>query len=1001
MHRHSYKSYRVFLSAFFVALAAVLLPGLSQNQAKAATGASVLDEDAILAAQGLTEPQWYKDNIPFLDTPDTNINGVYYYRWSSYKRALRYTTPGTGYISTEYDQPVWYSGKTSYSGLVDAAGYHILDGRWLRNPTYMDDYLNYWLRGAGEPSARGFSESITSAAYQRYLATGDATQLKADLPQLIALYNKWNSNFTQNITVNGTQSSDSLYWQTPVSDATEYTETSMRSTNWFSGGAGYRPTINSYMYAAAQAISKIATMTGDSATASTYAAKASALKAGVQDALWDPQRHFFMHVYNNDSTNSGIAGTRTTWREAMGYTPWAFELPDAQYSSAWQYVNDPQRFGAPFGPTTLERVHDFEAEQAAVVHANVHSSSSASNGQYVGQIDYSDSSVAFTVNAPGAGTYPVTVYYANATGATSTHNLTVNGAATPITVSYAPTSAWGTFSNSQAVTVQVPMNAGANTLKFTKGTGFAELDKISANPYFDYQAFPATQNHDDTNCCHWDGPTWPYDTSAILTGMANLLQDYPAQSYVTKQTYDTMLSQFATLQHKNGKPYVAEAADGDTGDWVYDASDFSENYNHSSFNDLVLTGMLGIKPQANDTLVLKPLVPDNWNYFALQNLPYHGHTMTILWDKDGTHYNQGSGLQVFQDGTRIYQSAGLGNVTIPTAAPIVPAATTRLENVAANAWTADQEWFKGWDNRTYTPTYPKAFASYTNTTSNGNRCRSANNPRCVQAFDSPLKAIDGYIGYDRMPDDRWTNTGSTNSTDYLGVDFGYTRPVNEVKIYTYDDGQNVRAPQSYDVQYLSGSTWTSIPSQTKAPATPAANGPNEVTFPAVTTSQLRVVFTPQAGKSVGVTELECWYPQKTVQIVNKNSGLNLGVSGASTTSGAAAVQQSADSSANQQWQLEPAENGYYKIVNRNSGLVLGISGASTTAGATALQWGDTLTQDHLWSVVDAGGGYSKLVNKNSGLLLGIQNASTAAGATALQWSDNGTADHLWKLVTVV
>lgn len=982
-----------------MALAAVLLPGVSQNQAHAATGASVLNEDAILAAQGLAEPQWYKDNIPFLDTPDTNINGVYYYRWSSYKRALRYTTPGTGYISTEYDQPVWYSGKASYSGLPDAAGYHILDGRWLRNPTYMDDYLNYWLRGSGEATARSYSESITSAAYQRYLATGDATQLKADLPQLVALYNKWNSNYTQNITVDGAPTSDSLYWQTPVSDATEYTETSMRSTNWFSGGAGYRPTVNSYMYAAAQAISKIATMTGDSATASTFAAKASGLKTAMQDALWDPQRHFFMHVYNNDSTNSGLVGTRTTWREAMGYTPWAFELPDAQYSSAWQYVNDPQRFGAPFGPTTLERAQDFEAEQAAVVHANVHSNSSASNGQYVGQIDYSDSSVAFTVNAPGAGTYPVTVYYSNATGANSTQNLTVNGGATPITVSYPRTSAWGSFSTAQAVTVQVPMNAGANTLKFTKGTGFAELDKITANPYFDYQAFPATQNHDDTNCCHWNGPTWPFDTSAILSGMANLLQDYPAQNYVTKQTYDTMLSQFATLQHKNGKPYVAEAADGDTGDWAYDASDFSDNYNHSSFNDLVLTGLLGIKPQADNTLVLKPLVPDNWNYFALQNLPYHGHTLTILWDKDGTHYSQGSGLQVFQDGTRIYQSAGLGKATIPVSAPLIPAPTTRLENVAANAWTADQEWFKGWDNRTYAPTYPKAFASYTNTASNGNRCRSADSPRCVQAYDLPLKAIDGFIGYGQMPDNRWTTTGSTNSTDYLGVDFGYQRPVDEVTIYTYDDGQNVRAPRSYDVQYLSGSTWISVPGQAKTPATPAVNGPNAVTFPTVNTSQLRVLFTPQAGKSVGVTELESWYPQKTVQIVNQRSGLNLGVSGASATAGAAVVQQAADSTTNQRWQLEPAENGYYKIVNCGSGLVLGISGASTSAGAFALQWGDSLTPDHLWSVVDAGGGYSKLVNKNSGLLLGIQDASTAAGAPALQWSDNGTADHLWKLVT--
>ena len=61
--------------------------------------------------------------------------------------------------------------------------------------------------------------------------------------------------------------------------------------------------------------------------------------------------------------------------------------------------------------------------------------------------------------------------------------------------------------------------------------------------------------------------------------------------------------------------------------------------------------------------------------------------------------------------------------------------------------------------------------------------------------------------------------------------------------------------------YLSGSTWASIPGQVKTPSAPAANGPNEVTFPSVTTSQIRVVFTPQPGKYVGVTELESWYPR--------------------------------------------------------------------------------------------------------------------------------------------
>ena len=827
----------------------------------AATVCSVLNPDQILAAQGLQEPEWYKANIPFIDTPDANINGVYYYRWSTQKRALRYTTAGAGYIATEYDNPTWYAGDTSYSGLSDAAGYHILDGRWLRNRTYIDDYINYWLRGAGKAKSRLYSEWITSAAYQRYLVTGDATQIEANLQQFITLYNSWGTNLTANIPVNGTTTTDALYFQSPLSDATEFTETSFRSTDAFGGGSGFRPTVNSYQYAAALAISKIAALAGDDTNATTFAAKAASLKAAVQDALWDPQRQFFMHVYNGDRSNNGIAGTRTTWREAMGFAPWAFELPDASYSTAWQYLTDPRRFAGAYGPYSLERFHDFEAEQAAIVNANVNAASTASNGQYVGQIDAAASSVTFTVYAPGPGTYPVGVFYANVTGTAATQLLVVNGAtASPVTVTYPATSASGTFSSSQVVTVQVVMKTGANALKFSRGTGAAYLDRISANPYFDFQALPAMQNHDDTNCCHWDGPTWPFDTSMILTGLANLLQDYPAQTYVTKQTYDTLLSQFATLQHRNGAPYVAEAADGDTGEWIYDASDFSEHYNHSSFVDLVLTGLLGIKPQANDSVQLKPLVSDDWSYFAVQDVPYHGHLLTIIWDKAGTHYNSGSGLQVCQDGTPIYQSPALGNVTVTVAGATMPAATAGLDNVAANAWTADQDWFKGWDNRTYTATFPKALASFTNMAATGKRCRSADGPRCIDAHDTPLKAIDGFIRYDAIPDDRWTNAGSTNATDYLGVDFGQARSISEVKIYTYDDGQDIRVPQSFDVQSLSGSTWTSVPGQVKAPAAPVANAPNEVTFPTVTASQIRVVFTPQPGKHVGVTELESWYP---------------------------------------------------------------------------------------------------------------------------------------------
>ena len=44
-------------------------------------------------------------------------------------------------------------------------------------------------------------------------------------------------------------------------------------------------------------------------------------------------------------------------RELHGYTPWYFNLPDADKTDAWKQLMDPKGFYAPFGPTTAEQRH--------------------------------------------------------------------------------------------------------------------------------------------------------------------------------------------------------------------------------------------------------------------------------------------------------------------------------------------------------------------------------------------------------------------------------------------------------------------------------------------------------------------------------------------------------------------------------------------------------------------------------------------------------------------
>ncbi len=83
-------------------------------------------------------------------------------------------------------------------------------------------------------------------------------------------------------------------------------------------------------------------------------------------------------------------------------------------------------------------------------------------------------------------------------------------------------------------------------------------------------------------------------------------------------------------------------------------------YNHSGFADPLITGLIGLRPRADNRIVLHPLAPASWTYFAIDALPYHGHLLTIAFDATGTHYHHGRGLSLAVDGHTIAQRSTLG-----------------------------------------------------------------------------------------------------------------------------------------------------------------------------------------------------------------------------------------------------------------------------------------------------------------------------------------------------
>jgi hypothetical protein len=165
-------------------------------------------------------------------------------------------------------------------------------------------------------------------------------------------------------------------------------------------------------------------------------------------------------------------------------------------------------------------------------------------------------------------------------------------------------------------------------------------------------------------CCHceWDGAVWPYTTSQTMTALQNLLRNYP-QETVTVEDYFHHMEIYVETQYYRGRPYIGEYLDESTGYWLKGDQERSRYYNHSTFNDLVISGLVGLVPRKDDRIEIHPLIPpDEWDWFCLDRVPYRDKLLTIIWDKDGSRYQLGKGLQLWVDGKKVAASERLERI---------------------------------------------------------------------------------------------------------------------------------------------------------------------------------------------------------------------------------------------------------------------------------------------------------------------------------------------------
>jgi hypothetical protein len=665
--------------------------------APASCRAGVLPTRKLLEAQTFWDNRdwnWYERNIPFFECPDADITTTYYYRWELATKHLTYGSPNCGYTFTEFiDRPFW---SGTYGAISCPAGHQLYEVRWLRDPRYAFNYCHYWFRTPGaEP--RRYSTWLADAVRAVVQVHPNDALVKDLLPDLIANYRGWEKrHFVESV---------GLFWQTGHDDGMEININSRQTRDTVRGAPGYRPTLNSYLYADALAISAFAERLKNARTAQEYRGKAARLKANLQKKLWDPKRQFFLHLARDDEKKGDhvvkalsltyqtgqFAGSKHG-REQIGFVPWQFNLPDAGYAPAWKFLMDKAYFFSPFGPTTVER-HDPQ----------------------------------FLISK---------------------------------------------------------------------------------------------------TCCVWSGNSWPYATTQTLKALANLLHKYK-QDAVSREDYLKLLRIYARTHLKAGKPYIAEACHPDTGSWEgHDSYNHSEHYFHSGFTDLVITGLCGLITRDDDTLEVHPLAPDSWDYFVVDDVPYRGHRISIVWDRLGTRYKLGQGFHLLVDGEKQASWFRLDRVSIKL--PSLPAtprpATTRV-NFAVN------------NDGTY---YPKLQASF------------------VNGKFGLGKLIDGNYWYHATPPNRWTFEGSPNAKDWLVLELGAKRRLHTVKLYLLEDGPALAAPEKIDLEYHDGKAWQKVSETTRVPAQPEGRRANTIGFREVSTDRFRLTLTHRGKARTGLSEIEAW-----------------------------------------------------------------------------------------------------------------------------------------------
>jgi hypothetical protein len=679
--------------------------------------------------------RWWAENVPYLDTPENNIDKTLFYRWW----LMRYNFLDADLPGNDYQFPTSMEGVLGYNNaIVLTVGMFVDDLKYFRDPVYSYgpwvsagevSKSSKYVDNPGDPAnwSNSYTEYISEAAWRSYQLHGGPPAIAGNL-----------ARYAED-DVKGLQAA----YDSDGNGLIEYNWGAMTGNDadavsfHFKPGATMDRTENAYLYSNAKAAAAAYRTAGNTAKAAEMDAFAEKIKAAVLKYLWEPARTTpdEMGLYGNLLKHRLVAADQLVpWKEINNYYPFAVGLmPDtAEYKEALRLFADDAQY--PIFPFTT-------ANQA-------------------------DKAAAAAAGEPGSNNFSI------------------------------------------------------------------------------------------------------INSTVTFRMLSSVLRNYPNQ-YIDAEWYKKLLYWNAWAQYQNNGdnryPDQNEFwADGKAaGGGSIDYRSWIHHTILGATNFTMIEDAMGLRPRDDAKVELDP-IDIGWDHFTANNIRYRDKDLTVVWDKPGGTRYYGAdvpeGYSVFLDGKLAFTADKLGKLVYdPATGQVQAAAGIQVSGTAAIAAKAPAGVRFAAGDR-IVDMMAKAGTAIA-PASTGTPDVAQGRP-VTATFSASGRGPQGAVDGTTINEPFWGTAGSPDATDSIDVDLQGEKTVDDVRVYFYNTSTSATVagyapPAQFTVSYDNGDGWKTVPGQSRNPAYPRGNL-NQVRFPSVKASKLRVTVQHAPGQKTGIKEIQAY-----------------------------------------------------------------------------------------------------------------------------------------------